>query len=137
MNMKKNNNGKFILGALTGLGLGLLFAPKKGSETRKDLMNKLQELKKEIEGIDKEQVKEDLMVRVEEIKLELQDLDREKVLKIAKKKSKELIDKTEKLAEVAKEKGTPVVKKAADELRLKAIDVTKEVLKKLEKAEIK
>ena len=33
---KKSGVGKFILGALVGAGLGVLFAPKAGSETRKD-----------------------------------------------------------------------------------------------------
>lgn len=135
--MSKNGKGKFLLGALIGAGVGLLFAPKKGSETREDLKKKLLELKKQIEGIDKEAVKEDLMLRFEEIKLELENLDREKVLVIAKEKGKELKKKTEELVELAKEKGTPMLKEAADELRLKTIEVTKEVVKKLEKAEIK
>ena len=32
--------GKFVLGAAVGAGLGILFAPKKGSETREDLKKK-------------------------------------------------------------------------------------------------
>ena len=39
-----NKKGKFILGAGLGLGLGLLLAPKSGKETRKDLMDKCNEL---------------------------------------------------------------------------------------------
>ncbi len=38
--MAKKGWGKFIIGAGLGAGLGVLFAPKKGSETRKELMKK-------------------------------------------------------------------------------------------------
>ena len=38
-----------------------------------------------------------------------------------------------KLYELAKEKGTPYIKDASEKVREKAIEVTKEVLKKLEK----
>ena len=39
----------------------------------------------------------------------------------------------EELVEYAVEKGTPVLEKTADSVRQKAIEVTKEVLNKLEK----
>lgn len=133
--MSKKRN--FVLGALAGLGLGVLFAPKKGSETREDIKEKLKNLKKQIEDVDKEELKEDLMVRFETIKQEISNLDRETVLEKAKVTGNEIKKETEKLVELAKVKGTPLVRKAADELRLKAIDVTKEVTKRLENAEIK
>ena len=37
MSNKKSGFGKFLAGAAIGVGLGLLFAPKKGEDTRKDL----------------------------------------------------------------------------------------------------
>ena len=42
--MSKKSIGKFISGAAIGVGLGFLFAPKKGSETRKELKGKIDEL---------------------------------------------------------------------------------------------
>ena len=62
----------------------------------------------------------------------MDDLDKEKVLKIAKDKGELLKEKVENLVVLAKEKGTPILEGIADDLRLKAINVTKDVLKKLE-----
>ena len=127
---KKSGLGKFIAGAAIGAGLGILFAPKKGSETRKELKEKMDELVNKAKDIDMEEVKETFERKVDEIKEELEDLDKEKALKIAadiKKKCQELVN-------LAVEKGTPVLEKAAEDMRLKAIDVTNEVLEKLEAA---
>lgn len=131
---KKSGMGKFVLGAAVGAGLGLLFAPKKGSETRKDLKNKFDELVGKIKEIDVEEVKNEFFQKVDAIKVELEDLDKEKVLKIAKKKGEDLKNKTEELLALAKEKGTPALEKAASELKDRTIDVLKEVINKLEES---
>ena len=80
--------------------LGLLFAPNKGEDTRKDL-------------------------------------DKEKVLSIAKKKGKEIEKKANELYDLAVEKGTPVLEKAASDVRKKTIEVLNDTVAKLEKAENK
>ena len=133
MAIKKSGLGKFLVGIGLGAGLGLLFAPKAGSETRKELKNKFNDFISQLKEIDVNEVKDEFLAKIEDIKCELEDLDKEKVLKIAKEKSEEIKNKTKELIELAKEKGTPVLENAANEIRLKAIDVTKEVLKKLEK----
>lgn len=130
--MSKKRLGTFVAGALVGAGLGILFAPKKGSETRRELKEKIDELIEGLKQIDKQEVKENIEKKIEEIKLGLKDLDKEKVLKIAKKKAKDIQAKAEELVSYAVEKGTPVLEKAATAVREKAIVVTKEVLKKLE-----
>ena len=65
----------------------------------------------------------------------MNDLDKEKVFKIAKKKAKDIQAMAEELVDYAVEKGTPVLEKTANSIREKAIEVTKEVLAKLEKNE--
>ena len=132
---KKKGLGKFIVGAGIGAGLGLLFAPKKGSETRCELKKKMDELVDKAKGIDTDEVRQNIEAKIAEIKDELSDLDKEKVLTIAKKKAKKVQDAAEELVKYAVEKGTPVLENAADSVRQKAVVVTKEVLNKLEKEE--
>ena len=134
---KKSGMGKFVAGAAIGASLGVLFAPKKGSETRRELKAKIDELVAGVKEIDMADVKAEFEDKIDEIQRELKDLDKEKAVKIAKKKATELKKKAEDLVDLAIEKGTPVLRDAAEEVRLKTIDVTKEVLKKLENAEIK
>jgi len=132
--MSKNKGlGKLLAGLAIGAGLGVLFAPKKGEETRKELKEKIDELINSAKNLDKEEVKQTIESKIELIQNELSDLDKEKVLKIAKKKAKEIQEMAEELVDYAVEKGTPVLERAADSVREKAIDVTKDVLKRLEK----
>lgn len=134
---KKTGAGKFILGALVGAGLGVLFAPKAGSETRRELKEKMSELLKKAKEIDLDEVKENIASKVEEIREELSDLDKEKVLKIAKQKGNQIKDKCEELVELAKKKGTPILENAANEVREKTIEAVKEILEKLESSDKK
>ena len=129
---KHSGFGKFLAGAALGAGLGILFAPKKGSETREDLKKAIDDMILKIKDIDVEEVKVEFEEKLYEIKEELEDLDKEKVLKIAKKKAKQMQDAVEELVEYTVEKGTPVLEKTANSIREKAITTTKEVLTRLE-----
>ena len=132
--MSKNRGlGKLLAGIGIGAGLGLLLAPKSGEETRKDLKKKLNEFVEEAKKIDANEVKDEFLTKVDDIKKELEDMEKEKALKLAIEKGEDLKRKASELVDLAKEKGTPVLETAANDLRLKAIDVTKEVLKRLEK----
>ena len=133
--MSKKGLWKFVLGAGIGAGLALLFAPKKGSDLRRDIKRKFDEFMKDVDKIEIEDIKESFTKKVDEIKKELEDLDKEKVEKIAKKKAKELQRKAEDLVDLAKEKGTPVLEGIADDLKHKVICVCTEVINKLEKGE--
>lgn len=129
---KKKGLGKFIAGLGLGAAVGVLFAPKAGSETRKELKVKMDALLNDLKNVDADEVKETIEAKIFEIKEALADLDKEKILKIAKKKVVEIQDMADELVDYAIEKGTPVLESAAADVRAKAIDVTKEVLEKLE-----
>ena len=108
---KKSGLGKFLLGLGLGVGAGLLLAPKKGEELRKELKEKLNELANKTKEIDLNEVREDFMKKVSELKEEIEDLDKERVLEIAQEKSEVLKKKARELLNLAKEKGTPIIEK--------------------------
>ena len=91
----------------------------------KELINKAKE-------VDIEEVKVNISLKIEEIKTELKELDKEKVIAIAKEKGAQIKEKASELVEYAKEKGTPVLASAANDVRENAIFLVKEVLDKLE-----
>lgn len=123
----------FLWGAALGIGAGMLLAPKKGSETRKELKEKLDEMLAKLKDVDYDEVRENIEVKIYQIKNELRDLDKEKAIDIAKKKVVELQKMSSELVNYAVEKGTPVLQKSADAIREKVIKVSKEVIEKLEK----
>ena len=123
----------FLWGAALGIGAGMLLAPKKGSETRRELKAKLDEMLAKLKDVDYDEVRENIEVKIYQIKNELRDLDKEQAIDIAKKKVAELQKMSSELVDYAVEKGTPVLQKSADAIREKVIKVSKEVIEKLEK----
>ena len=129
---KGSNICKFIAGVAVGVGIGVLFAPKSGKETREDISNKVKELIEEAKKLDFDDVKDMITKKAREIEQELKDLDKEKVLKIAKEKAEAIQKKANDLYHLAVEKGTPVLEKTARELKQHTADALKKIVVKLE-----
>ena len=109
--MSKRGFGKFIIGAGLGASLGLLLAPKKGSQTRKELKAKLDDLLNQVKDLDTKEVKENIELKIKQLQKELKDLDKEKVVTVVKTKATEISKKAEELVKVAKEKAIFLKKK--------------------------
>lgn len=131
--MKKRGLGNLFLGAAIGASLGILFAPKKGSQTRRELKDKMLELVSKSKELSINDVSQMIESKINEIRRDLNDLDKEKVLKIAKEKSEKIKEKCQELVDLAIQKGTPILKDAAVEVRDKTVDVMQDMIKKIEK----
>lgn len=123
--------GKFVAGAGIGAALGLLFAPKKGEETREQLKKMFDDLMIKVKSIDAEDVKLAVEDKIEDLKEGLENLNKETVLAEAKKQAKNLQNQAEELVEYAIEKGTPVIEKSANAVKTKVVEVSNQVIEKL------
>ena len=134
---KEKRMGRLLLGGAIGVGIGLLFAPKSGKETRKELKVKLDDLASKVKSIDVEEVKEELLNKIDDLKAELKDLDKETVLEEAKKGVVKIKEKAEELVDLAVKKGTPVIEDAAKEVKASTIKTLESITAKLKKDEEK
>ena len=58
--MKKKTVATAAISIAAGAGLGMMFAPKKGEDLRKDLKNKISELTEKIKNTNIKDIKENL-----------------------------------------------------------------------------
>ena len=128
---KHNGLGKFLIGAGIGVGLGMLLAPQSGKDTRKELKEKFDDLASKVKKMDKDDVKKVIEAKIEEIKTDLKNLDKETVEEKIKEEAAKIKEKTEQLVALAVEKGTPVVLKAAKEVKASTIKTLENITSKL------
>ena len=134
-NKKKSGVGKFLVGAGIGAGIGLLFAPKSGKETRKELKEKMDNLVEKAKNIKVKDVKKTIEKKVNEIKEDLKSLDKETAAQKIKDQAKKIKKKAEDFVDYAFKKGTPVVEAAAREVRESTIKTLESITAKLKNDE--
>lgn len=137
MSKNKSGFGKFLLGAGIGVGLGILFAPKSGKETRQDLKEKMDDLVEKAKNIKAEDIKATIEAKVQEIKEDLKNLDKETVVSAIKSGAAKIKRKADELVEYAVEKGTPVIEAAAREVKASTVKTLESITSKLKEEEPK
>lgn len=134
---KKSGFGKFLLGAGIGAGLGILFAPKSGKETRQELKEKMDDLVEKARNIDIDEVKANIEKKVNEIKEDLKNIDKETVAETIKKQAKNIKKKADELVDYAVKKGTPVIEQAARDVKASTVKTLESITAKLKEEEPK
>lgn len=134
--MKKENVK--IMAALTGgivLGgtLGVLFAPRKGSETREKIKLTFVNLKNKVSKIEEEDIKYYIEKKLNEIDEDIEVLEGTLEFKKAKKQAKKVIKKINKLIDYTTKKGYDEFEDLITELKEKASEISEEILTNLEK----
>ena len=134
--MKKDNVK--IMAALTGgivLGgtLGVLFAPRKGSETREKIKLTFVNLKNKVSKIEEEDIKYYIEKKLNEIDDDIEVLEGTLEFKKAKKQAKKVIKKINKLIDYTTKKGYDEFEDLITDLKEKASEISEEILTNLEK----
>lgn len=134
--MKKKTKA-FIMGALTGVGIGILVAPNKGEVTRKKLGNKINQVTLYIKEMDSESLRSDCLNILNNIKDYLEELNYAKVESDAIKISNNIKRELGKLSKNVSDTAKPVVTKAVNDLRDNTVVFLKNVVNSLETKDIK
>jgi len=90
--------GKFIAGVGIGTVVGMLLAPKKGSELRQNLKDKSQELYDKAQNMTKEDIESLVNNTIDEIKQAIEEFDLDEFKETTGAKLSNLKDKLEQLA---------------------------------------
>ena len=134
--MKKENLK--VMAALTGgivLGgtLGVLFAPRKGSETREKIKLTFVNLKNKVSKIEEEDVRYYIEKKLNEIDDDIEILEGTLEFKKAKRQAKKVIKKINKLIDYTTKKGYEEFEDLITDLKEKASEISEEILTNLEK----
>lgn len=130
----KKQTGKLLtalgVGTLLGASAGILFAPRKGSETRKMIKNSMANLYSKLSNINNKDVQKYVENKLANIELEIAKLDTTLEFKKAKRQAKKVTKKIDKLIKYTKKKNIGDFIKFLNELKEKSNNISEEVLTK-------
>jgi len=120
------------IGAVIGGTLGILFAPKKGSETREQIKLSFINLKDKLMNVDEESIKKHIEKKLDNIDIELAKLEMIDSYKKAKKQAKKVVKQINKLIDYTKKKGMSEFEDLILDLKEKASEISEEILTNLD-----
>lgn len=130
---KNKGTGKFVLGALIGAGVALMFAPKSGKELRKELKVKIDELVEEIKDLEMDDVKKSITNKIKELENDIKEFDKEKAVEAAKEKAKIIEKKASELITEAEKAAKPKLVELTTDIKHKTIKTLQSAIDHLEK----
>lgn len=119
-------------GAIIGGLLGVLFAPKKGSETREQIKMSFINLKDKLMNVDEESIKRHIEKKLDCIDVELAKLEMIDSYKKATKQAKKVVKQINKLINYTKKKGMSEFEDLILDLKDKAAEISEEILTNLD-----
>ena len=131
--MNQSKFGHFLTGALIGVGLGILLAPRAGSETREDLRKSFKNLTDSIKNIDIEATKALFLDKLSEIQTNLSTIYAKEAVNTIQEKTKMITKKCDELIKASQEEEIPAVEKAALEMKQKTTALAEEIIENIEK----
>lgn len=131
--MNQSKFGHFLTGALIGVGLGILLAPRAGSETREELRKSFKNLTDSIKNIDLEATKALFLDKLSEIQTDLSTIDAKEAVNTIQEKTKMIEKKCDELIKASQEEEIPTVEKAALEMKQKTTALAEEMIENIEK----
>lgn len=131
--MNQSKFGHFLTGALIGVGLGILLAPRAGSETREDLRKSFKNLTDSIKNIDIEATKALFLDKLSEIQTNLSTIDAKEAVSTIQEKAKMIEKECDELIKASQKEEIPAVEKAALEMKQKTTALAEEMIENIEK----
>jgi len=125
--MSQSKFGHFLTGAMVGIGLGIIFAPKNGSQTRDELKSSFENLLEKIKNIDIEETKANLLKKVSDLKKELSNLEADEVKTLINEKAELIIEKCDMLIKESEDASLKMVAESAQEVKEKTLKVLNEL----------
>lgn len=120
-------------GVIIGGTLGILFAPRKGSETREKIKESFTNIKDKVLNINEDDVRHYIEKKLNEIDEDIEILDNTFEYKKAKKRAKKVIKKINKLISYTTKKGYDEFESLISDLKENADELSEEILSNIEK----